>query len=805
MPSSKKKIFGRYFVSVLVLLIIALRIYLHHPLPQYSGEKTLPGISTPVHIYTDSYGVPHVFAENESDLFYAAGYISARDRLFQMSLVASASRGELGKLFGDKFIKEDVYLRTWGIHKIAVHIVEKIDEDTMEILERLCAGINARIDELDGKYPVEFKLLRSAPVRWKPVDVIAYGRLMAHDLQQSWKPEILFGALAQYFGPEKLNELFPLYEPFRPTISEAINYPHANLLFSTLWDLEYNIRELTGTNGTSIGSNSWVISGARSETGKPILANDPHLKFTQPAKWYEMHLKGGRFDVSGAFLAGFPLPVLGQNAAMTWGFTNIMADDIDFFIEKIHPNNPNKYRHGDNWLDMVIREEVIPRKNGGDTTIVIRETHHGPVISDVHPLLKNERKVVSMAWTGNQITEEISTLSKIGLVNDWDGFTEVVKKFSVPGQNIIFADTAGNIGWRAAALIPIRIKGGSLLPRPGWDPAYDWQGFIPLDEMPFLYNPDKGYIATANNKIEDDDYPYYISNQWAEPSRIERIEEWLDSKEKLTVEDMKTLQNDWLSPFAREVVPNIIEWLPQDLNENEITALKILNDWDYIEDKESAAALIFHTVLDELLHNIYEDELAMIDDKAFDALVHFSMLPYRNIHWVLAEGQSSWVDDVTTPDHTETRTDIVSKSFRNAVKRIELEVGINPAIWSWGSVHTLTHPHPLGKIHILDKLFGFNVGSFKTGGSTMTVNKGEYEVLQEFDQSVGASFRRIVDLKNMNNTQFVIPTGQSGQPNSPHYDDQAALYNAGKYRTTWFDEDYIRNNKQFRHLVLLPD
>jgi penicillin amidase len=805
MPRSKKNIFGRYFVGVFVLLIIALRIYLHHPIPQYSGEKTLRGISKPVHIYTDSYGVPHVFAENEPDLFYVAGYISARDRLFQMSLVASASRGELGKFFGDKFIKEDVYLRTWGIHKIAVHIVEQIDDDTMEILERLCDGINERIDELDGKYPVEFKLLRSEPVRWKPADVIAYGRLMAHDLQQSWKPEILFGALAQYFGAEKLNELFPIYEPFRPTISEAIKYPQADLLFSTLWDLEYNIRDLTGTNGTSIGSNSWVVSGARSETGKPILANDPHLKFTQPAKWYEMHLKGGRFDVSGAFLAGFPLPVLGQNAAITWGFTNIMADDIDFFIEKTHPNDPNKYRHGENWLEMVVREEVIPRKNGGDTTIVIRETHHGPVISDVHPLLQNEQKVVSMAWTGNQITEEISTLSKIGLVNDWGGFTEVVKKFSVPGQNIVFADTAGNIGWRAAALIPIRMDGGSLLPRPGWDPAYDWQGFVPFEEMPFLYNPDQGYIATANNKIVDDDYPHYISNQWAEPSRIERIEEWLDSKEKLTIEDMKILQNDWLSPFAREVVPNIVRWLPQDLNENEIIALNILNGWDFIEDAESAAALIFHTVLDELLHNVYEDELAMIDDKAFDALVHFSMLPYRNIHWVLAEGQSSWIDDVTTPNHIETCTDIVSKSFSNAVKRIELKVGINPAIWSWGAVHTLTHPHPLGKINFLDKLFGFNVGSFKTGGSTMTVNKGEFEVLQGFDQSVGASFRRIVDLKNMNNTQFVIPTGQSGQPNSPHYDDQAVLYNAGKYRTTWFDEDFIRNNKQFRHLVLLPD
>ena len=805
MSDFKKKILGRYLISVFILFIIALRIYLHHPTPKYSGEKKLSGISKPVHIYTDSYGVPHVFAENESDLFYAAGYISARDRLFQMSLVASASRGELAKLFGDNFIKEDVYLRTWGIPKIAEHIVRQTDDEIILILEKLCAGINARIDELDGKYPIEFKLLRSKPIRWRPTDVIAYGRLMAHDLQQSWKPEILFGALVKYFGPDKLNELFPLYEPFRPTISEAINYSKAGLLFSTLWDLERNIRDLTGTNGTGVGSNSWVVSGALSETGKPILANDPHLNFTQPAKWYEMHLKGGRFDVSGAFLAGFPLPVLGQNAAMAWGFTNIMADDVDFFIEKIHPNDPNKYRHGENWLDMAVREEIIPLKNGGDTTIVIRETHHGPVITDIHPLLKNEREVVSMAWTGNQITEEISTLSKIGLANDWDSFTEVVKQFSVPGQNIIFADTAGNIGWRPAALIPIRKDGGSLLPRPGWDPDYDWQGFVPFEEMPFLYNPSKGYIATANNKIVDDDYPYYISNQWAEPSRIERIEEWLESKEKLNVQDMKTLQNDWLSPFAREVVPDIVKWLPKDLDANAETALKILNDWNYVEHKESAAALIFHTVLDELLHNIYEDELSMIDEKAFDALMHFSMFTYRNIHWVLAEDQSSWIDDVTTPGYIEPLSDIVTKSFFNAIKRIERDVGINPSVWTWGTVHALTHPHPLGKINILNKLFGLNVGSFRAGGSTMTVNKGEYEVLQGFHQSVGASFRRIVDLRNMNNTQFIIPTGQSGQPNSIHYDDQAALYNAGKYRTTWFDEDFIRNNKQFRHLVLLPE
>jgi len=794
----------RYSIGAIILIIIALRIYLHDAQPIYTGKKEVPGLQDTVDIFTDKYGVPHVFAKNEMDLFFAAGYQTARDRLFQISLIVSASRGSLAALFGKDFLKDDIYLRTWGIYKTSKKILKNTDSKTIKILQSTCDGVNARINELDGRYPLEFKLLKAKPLKIKPVDIIAYSRLMAHDLQQSWKPEILFGLLLEFFGSEKLNELFPLYEPFRPTISNEKHYNNTKLLFSSIWKHENRIRDLTGSKGFSVGSNSWVVSGEKSITGKPILANDPHLKFTQPSKWYEMHLKGGLYNVSGAFLPGFPLPVLGQNEKFAWGFTNIMADDIDFFIEKIHPTNKNKYKHDDEWLDIVSRTETIPLKNGKDTTITIRETHHGPIISDIHPLLKKKDYAISMSWVGNIITNEITALTQFGLVNNWEDFSKVVKQFSVPGQNIIYADTLGNIGWRAAAKIPIRKNGGSLVPRPGWDSDYDWKGFVPFDEMPYVYNPKKGYIATANNKIVDDTFPYYISNQWAEPSRIERIEELIESKEKLNIDDMKKIQNDRLSSFAREVTPNIIKYLPDNFDGNKKSAYDYLINWDYIESPSAGGALVFHVVLDELLNNIYKDELDLVDKKAFDALVHFSMLPYRNIHWVLSEGSSSWIDDVRTKQKTETLEEIVNISFERAIKRIEKNVGLNPSVWTWSSLHTLTHPHPLGKIKILDLIFGFDVGPYKTGGSTMTVNKGEYEVLGGFEQSVGASFRRIVDLDNMNLTQFIIPTGQSGQQNSPHYSDQADLYNKGLYRTSYMDEKFIRHSKEFTHLMLTP-
>jgi penicillin amidase len=794
-------------ISVLVVLLIgflAIRIYLHHELPQYEGELALSGLQDTVEVYTDRYGVPHIFARNESDLFYTAGYIAARERLFQISTIAAATRGELSRLFGERMLADDIYLRTWRIPAMAQRLAAAMDPDTKALVERFCAGINARIDELGNDLPVEFKLLRARPVRWTPADVAGYSRLMAHDLQQSWKPEILFGAVQEYFGDRKLRELLPPDESGRPTIVTAAGSGMYGHLFSTLWEREQALRALTGMAGAAIGSNNWVIAGDRTATGKPLLANDPHLGFTQPAKWYEMHLKGGRFNVSGVCLAGIPVPVIGQNAACAWGFTNVMADDIDFFVEQVNPDNPNQYRSGDQWRDMGIVTERIPLPDGRDTVVTVRLTHHGPIISDLHPLLRDGDRVVSMSWTGHQVSDELTALLRLSLMGNWEDFSEAARMFTVPGQNMVYADTAGNIGWRPAVHIPLRKEGASLTPRPGHDPSYDWQGFIPFEEMPYLFNPPRGMIITANNKTVGEEYPYYISNLWADPSRAQRIHERLEELRAVTVQDVKALQTDLVSPYSRELLPYLIAAATGEENPRLQRALELLRDWDGAETAESAAALVFHATLKRLIYNVYKDELDLIGDGFFAAYVQFPMIPHRNLLWAVASGASSWFDDVTTPDYVETRDDILRRSLQEALEELEQTVGRNPTGWAWGKVHTVTHRHSLGSVKLLDWLFHFNVGPFPAGGSSNTVNNGEYEITGSFEQVVGPSMRRIVDFSDLNRTQFILPTGQSGLPNSPHYRDQAPLYNRGEYRTTYFDERYIRSSDEFRRLVLTP-
>ena len=340
-----------------VILIIGIAIlvvgywYFNHPLPKYSGHHSIKGLNKSVDIFTDIYGVPHVFAQNEEDLFYSAGYYAARDRLFQMSIVNFSVRGELSSALGDDLIDSDIYLRTWRIHDTAKKLVSELDPQTVSLINAFCAGINYRIQEVYNDLPIEFKLLQIKPPVWNPSIVTGYGRMMAREMSSSWKPEIVFGAIENYFGEEKLKEVYPYYSIDHPTIAEA-GYSIDYSIFSNIMDQELFLEELLGYNSSVSGSNSWVVSGSRTKSGKPLLANDPHLKFTQPPRWYEMHLKGGRFNVSGLCLAGIPMPIIGQNEHMAWGLTNSMVDDMDFFIETINPDNKNQYLYDGKWQDM---------------------------------------------------------------------------------------------------------------------------------------------------------------------------------------------------------------------------------------------------------------------------------------------------------------------------------------------------------------------------------------------------------------------------------------------------------------------
>ena len=788
--------------TVLLAVILFWR-WLHHPLPRYEGEQSLSGLMASVDVYTDEYGVPHVFAENEDDLFFTAGYLAARERLFQLSTVALTVRGELSSALGDDLLGSDIYLRTWRIHATAKKMIAVMEPENKKIFDTFCDGINARIDEVKNDPPIEFKILGIDPPYWDPTIVAGYARIMAHELQGSWEPEIVYGAVASYFGVEKLTELIPGYTAGLPFIADN-DFGQLKPVFDEIIAQEFSLRDMFGKHNADIGSNNWVVSGQLTASGKPFLANDPHLAFTQPPRWFEIHLKGGRFNTSGICIAGIPIPIIGQNENVAWGFTNSMVDDVDFFVETINPDNPNEYLSGDKWLPMEIVEESIPLKDGSDTTITIRMTHHGPIISDIHGLLKGKNVAMSMAWTGHWITTEMDAWVKLNTMKNWDNFSAGVRLFGVPGQNIIYADDEGNIGWRPAVYIPIRKEGFSMIPRPGHDPAYDWQGRVPFEEMPYLYNPKKGFISTANNKTIDDSFPYYISGLWADPSRAEQIQRRLSTLDKMTMDDMKSIQLDHTSPFAQEVLPYI--WLAEmgDETGNLKRAFEFLKEWDGVEDVNSEAALLFHATMRNLVLNLYGDELALLGEKYLEAYTGLKYLVHRKIREVLKTGESSWVDNITTPTHVETLNEIMVKSVADAVIELENNYGVNVSNWKWGDAHTLTHPHMLSDVKFLNWFFKLDVGPFRSGGSDKTPNAGGYSFNKPYHQTAGASMRRIVDFNNMNETQFILPTGQSGIPSSPHYRDQADMYHSGEYRTTWFEEGFIRSDKKFRHLVLNP-
>jgi|TARA_Y100000031_G_scaffold142762_1_gene172566 penicillin amidase len=788
-----------FIITALLVLLIGLRTYIYPPLPSYEGKISLKGLGDTVNVYTDDFGVPHVFAKNDLDLFLTAGYIAARERLFQMSMVAYAVRGEIASALGDEHLSSDIYLRTWRIPTVAKQLAENMYPEERRILEAFCRGINAQIDEAMNDLPVEFKILRIKPPYWKPSDVTGYARMMAHEMQSSWKPEIVYGAIAEYFGREKLNEIYPGHLPGEPTISKGLKPA-----FDTILSQEFKIRDLLGFRSPHIGSNSWVLSGKKTASGKPILVNDPHLEFTQPARWYEMHLKGGKYNSCGVCIAGIPVPVIGNNETCAWGFTNSMVDDVDFFIEKIHPDDPNQYFHGKEWKNIQLVNETIPLKSGKDTTVVIRMTHHGPIISDIHPLLQNGDISISMSWTGHRITKEMNAFMKLNTMKNWDDFSKAVKNFGVPGQNIIYADTAGNIGWRPAVYVPIRNEGHSLIPRPGHNPKYDWNGYIPFEEMPFILNPESGYIATANNKTIGDEFPYYISGLWADPSRANRIIELIEPLQYATVDNMKSIQLDMVSPFAREICTLLLQF-NFSFDDDKITnIINDLKEWDGEESADSKNALFFHSIIKTLAYNIYGDELSLLGDNYLEAFLGLKYLYTRNLRVLLRTGQSSWFDNITTTKNEESMEDIIKLSIIEGINAVFEKYGDKKENRVWGKAHSLTHPHLLGKVSMLNKIFSLNVGPFFSGGSDKTVRAGGFSYLEPFMQTAGASMRRIVDLNNLDKINFILPTGQSGHPHSPHYRDQAESYNKGKYKTTCFNEEIIKKDKGFRKLTITP-
>ncbi len=770
------------------------------------SELALPGLRQPVTVHYDAQGMPHISAENEHDLFYAAGYVMASERLFQMDMVNRAVQGRLAEMSAG-LVNSDKFLRTWGFHHIAKQLVDEMDDDSRQIIEWSCAGINAYIETHKSDLPPEFTLAGHEPLLWEPATVAGFARLMGRDMNNAQYAEMLMGRIAEVFGGELMEDLLPAYPDTKPYIVPPGVYSYASMLDPLLEISDELAKVFNNTSGFS-GSNSWVVSGEKTETGLPLLANDPHLSFGQPMQWYEMHLTGGRFNVRGVCLPGIPLAIIGHNDHISWGMTNVMTDDMDFYEEIVNPDDSTQYLYKGEWLPFEVRHEVINVKGKEPVEFTVRSTIHGVIINDFNTVAKLWDKPVAMRWTGQDITRELDAIVKLNLAANWDEFSEAARLFDIPGQNVIYADREGNIGWRPFVALPKRREGSGMMIMPGSTGEWDWQGMIPDEEMPYLYNPPSGYIVTANNKTIGPEFPHFISAYWAPPARAERIKDLIEASDKHSIETFMAIQYDDLSLHARDVMPYLMSaYKGVEVEGLLAEALGVMAAWDYRMPTESAAAALYNIWYLEMIDGIYRDEMDGAGAGVYKSYNEMAgMLPLRNIPRLLAKGGSLWFDNINT-EVIEWPDDIIRGSFENAVARLGAQFGTNMSAWEWGKIHTITHKHDLGRTgklgKFLDWMLDLNIGPFPFPGAQSTVNPGNYNFSKPFDVTGGSSFRKIIDLSNWDNSKIIFPTGQSGNPFSEHYGDQAEMFMSGQYRQIDFSREAVEANAKHT-LVLKP-
>ncbi len=781
------------------VIFFSLRYLVTKSFPQYSGTINSSRISNEVKIYRDEFGVPHIIAHNEYDLFFTQGYVHAQDRLWQMDISRRAGEGRLSEVLGSSTIKFDKMLRTVGFKNIAEKLESSISPKSKEILQAYADGVNEFIRTHKGKYPIEFDMLNYEPEEWKPVHSLMISRLMAWELNISWHVDVALGELVAKLGEEKAKQIFPSYPENAPVIVDKKNSVHSLPALKNFSALERDFREFFGTTGTHIGSNSWAVSPQKSENGHAMLANDPHLGLGLPAKWYEIHLQAGSFDVAGVSLPGTPLVIIGHNRNVAWGLTNVMADDADFYLEKADSLGADSYFYKGEWKDIEMIHDTIFVKDTSEIPFTIKKTIHGPAVNEIYPLNEMQQSnFITMRWTGFEMSDELHGIYLINASNNWQSFLSGVKEFTVPGQNFVYADREGNIGFHPGVRLPLRKNQNPTLPSIGWSGENEWQGFVLFDDLPSTFNPPEGFIATANNKTSSS-IPYHISNLWEPPSRIQRIRQLLLQKEKFDVNDFKTMQNDYCSQFAKDIVPFIVgAYQHQTIDDQRLeTVLSYFHNWNYMMSKENATTTVFEVFFHYLIKNIYRDEMG---DELYNQYVFLANIPYRVTPALLRDSASSWFDDVTTPG-VETRDDIIRKSMMETLDFLTKKFGNETKEWRWGRLHTLTLRHPFGKIDVLQSIF--NIGPFEVGGSGTTVNNGEYHFTDPYEMTLGPSTRQIVDFSNLNAALSVIPSGQSGQPLHDHYADQSAVWRNGEYHEMPMDENEIASKSE-KILYLKP-
>ena len=803
-----KKVLNRFLqvlfgivIGVAVLVGLLMVILPRLSFPTINGSVRLPGLDGKVEIIRDKTGIPHIYASTTHDLFMAQGYVHAQDRFFQMDFFRASATGTLSTIFGSKQFSTDAFIRTVGWGRIAQAEYDNLDAESQAILDAYAEGVNAYLAERQGpNLSLEYAIVGILspgykPAPWEGYHSLAWAKVMAYDLGGNMRSEIERAILLKSLTPEQLEEISPAYPAdmpvtvpnFNPSASQlpvgilAADNPAIDVALTAAEDNLDRLGALLGAYEEGLGSNNWVIGGSLTSTGKPFLADDMHLGEQMPSIWYEVNLQCSPvgpncpFQVTGYSFAGVPGVIVGHNARIAWGFTNVGPDVQDLYIEKINPANPNQYEYMGEWVDMEIIEETLIASDGTEQPLTIRITRHGPLITDVFGALKDFQSLtasdlpdsfgIALRWTALDELQAVDAILGINLASNWEEFRQAASFFGAPSQNMVYADIDGNIGYQTPGNIPIRAEGhDGLLPVPGWTGEFEWQGFIPFEEMPNLYNPPAGFIATANNAVVDASYPYAISRFWSYGHRAKRIIELIEQAPGLITADyIAEIHGDNKDLNAAVLVPALLK---VDIDESLQGKLELLRTWDFQNHMDSAPAALFNAFWKNLLNKTFNDQLPE------------RYWPTGGSRWfvvvedLLAEPESAWWDDVTT-DARETRDDILSQSFTAAVQELEQSLGKNPARWRWGDLHTITFHHPsLGKsgIAIIEAIF--NRGAYATSGGNDMVNAASWGATRDYSVASGVSERLIVDLNDFDISQSVITTGASGHVGHPHYQDQ---------------------------------
>ena len=762
---------------VLLAGVIAVPALRKSGLPELNGEKSLSALTAEVKVIRDERGVPHIYASNEHDLYFMTGYITAQERLWQMDMVRHATQGRLSELFKRDMFETDIFLRALGMQEKSRMVLEKEDPEILATLQAYADGVNAWITGCGKKLPPEFRILGYEPEPWTMVDITNIIGFIGWDLASSnLSNEISNYKLGMKLGAEKAAELIADWN-----LVDEVVFPDFRLddkLTDKALKAVSSMEKLEELGIVTLsGSNNWAVSGSRSETGKPILSNDMHLGFNVPGFWLQVHqVIPGKLNVTGVLFPGEPFIIAGHNDRIAWGMTNLGVDDIDLFVETVDSTG-NNYLYNGEWLPFRDVEHTLKMTDDSSQTRVLRYTHHGPVISGMQNI---DDVVLSMCWSGYDYSDEIKAVYLLNRAGNWDEFRTALSHFKSISQNFAYADVDGNIGLNTGGGVPVR-KGTGLLPRRGDTDEYEWKGYVPFELLPSSFNPEEGFISSANQRTVDSSYPFFISGEFSMPYRIMRIREMAGEKQVLGIEDFKRMITDNHSAYAKMLTPVILKGAEalSDPGETERKAIEELRGWNYAMDASLVAPTLFEFIRMEMAYQLLGDELDELYGAALGRQHDFYL--YR----LMKEGPDGWVDNVNTPEEESLET-IIARSISAALDTLTARYGEYGEQWQWGRIHTITLEHPMGGVKILDRVLKLNSDTYGVGGSYHTVEP--YAFRDNFKAHHGASERHIFNTADWDESLTVIPTGTSGIPGSPFYLSQTETYiNNGFYSEPFSD------------------